>query len=132
FFGSKPPIRAVDDVSFEIRRGQNFGLVGESGSGKTTIARTVLRLESPTKGSVQFRGDDVHRLKGDKLQEFRRRTHVVFQDPNSSLSPRMRVRDIVAEPLLVQGQRGPAVRERLGEVLELVGLQRAVANRYPH
>ncbi|MDA1003385.1 MAG: ABC transporter ATP-binding protein [Chloroflexi bacterium] len=128
----RPPVRAVDGVSFRVTAGQNFGLVGESGSGKTTIGKTILRLEQPTDGSVLFEGADVHRLRGGALKEFRRATHVVFQDPNSSLSPRMRVRDIVGEPLSVQGVRGAALRERVAEVLQLVGLSPDAARRYPH
>ena len=126
----RPPVRAVDGVSFRVTAGQNFGLVGESGSGKTTIGKTILRLEQPTDGSVLFEGADVHRLRGGALKEFRRATHVVFQDPNSSLSPRMRVRDIVGEPLSVQGVRGAALRERVAEVLQLVGLSPDAARRY--
>lgn len=132
FSRNRPVIKAVDGISFSVRRGQNFGLVGESGSGKTTVAKTVLRLEQPTSGSVRFGGRDVHRLKGRELRSFRRATHVVFQDPNSSLSPRMRVRDIVGEPLIVQGVKGETLKARVAEVLELVGLNPSFANRYPH
>lgn len=132
-FGAKrPPVRAVDGISFRIERGQNFGIVGESGSGKTTVARTILRLETPTGGRVLFRNQDVHALRGRALKDFRRATHVVFQDPNSSLSPRMRVRDIIGEPLAIQGTRGSQIRERVEEVLELVGLPAEAAKRYPH
>lgn len=126
------PVRAVDGVSFDVQPGENFGLVGESGSGKTTVAKLVLRLEEPTDGAVLFRGQDVHRLRGRDLRAFRGATHMVFQDPNSSLSPRMRVRDIIAEPLQVQGVRGAALGRRVSEVLELVGLPGRVASRYPH
>ena len=128
----KPPIRAVDGVSFQLRTGENFGLVGESGSGKTTIARTILRLERPTAGRVLFEDADVHKLKGRALREFRRATHVVFQDPNASLSPRMRVRDIIAEPLSIQGSRGAELHDRVEEVLGLVGLSPDAVKRYPH
>ena len=132
-FGAKrPPVRAVDGISFRIERGQNFGIVGESGSGKTTVARTILRLETPTGGRVLFRNQDVHALRGRALKDFRRATHVVFQDPNSSLSPRMRVRDIIGEPLAIQGTRGSQLSERVEEVLELVGLPAEAAKRYPH
>lgn len=132
-FGAKrPPVRAVDGINFRIERGQNFGIVGESGSGKTTVARTILRLETPTGGRVLFRNQDVHALRGRALKDFRRATHVVFQDPNSSLSPRMRVRDIIGEPLAIQGTRGSQIRERVEEVLELVGLPAEAAKRYPH
>jgi oligopeptide/dipeptide ABC transporter ATP-binding protein len=119
-------------VSFQIRPGENFGLVGESGSGKTTIARTLLRLETPTDGKVLFEGRDVHAMKGRALKNFRRDTHVVFQDPNSSLSPRMRVRDIVGEPLQIQGMRGSELSDRVEEVLGLVGLSAETTKRFPH
>ena len=132
FGGSEQRIRAVDDVSFSVRKGENFGLVGESGSGKTTVAKLILRLESPTEGSVLFRGADVHGLTGSELKDFRGATHIVFQDPNSSLSPRLRVRDIVGEPLVVQGIRGDELERRIIEVLEMVGLRPEVAHRYPH
>ncbi len=132
FGGSEQRIRAVDDVTFSVRKGENFGLVGESGSGKTTVAKLILRLESPTEGSVRFRGADVHSLRGDELKAFHGATHIVFQDPNSSLSPRLRVRDIVGEPLLVQGVRGAELERRIAEALEMVGLRPDVAHRYPH
>lgn len=132
FGARRPPVRAVDGISFRLERGQNFGLVGESGSGKTTVARTILRLETPTAGRVLFEKQDVHSLRGNALREFRRATHVVFQDPSSSLSPRMRVRDIIGEPLAIQGTRGHQLRERVEEVLELVGLPAEAAKRYPH
>ncbi|MEX2229993.1 MAG: ABC transporter ATP-binding protein [Dehalococcoidia bacterium] len=128
----RPPIRAVDGVDFTVRRGENFGLVGESGSGKTTIAKLILRLEPPTDGEILFEGEDVNALSGRALKDFRKATHVVFQDPNSSLSPRMRVADIVGEPLAVQGVRGARRRERVAEVLALVGLNPSAARRYPH
>ena len=132
FSRSQKPVRAVDGVSFAVRKGQNFGLVGESGSGKTTVAKLVLRLEHPTDGMVRFRGRDIGDFKGRDLKEFRRSTHMVFQDPNSSLSPRMRIRDLVGEPLEVQGVRGEALQNRVAEVLELVGLPASIESRYPH
>lgn len=132
FGGGPPPVRAVDGVSFKIQRGQNLGLVGESGSGKTTVARTVLRLEKPTSGRVLFEESDVHALRGRALKNFRKATHVVFQDPQASLSPRMRVRDIVGEPLAIQGTPRQERRERVAEVLRLVGLSPEAAERYPH
>ena len=131
-FRRSPPVRAVDGVSFSVRKGENFGLVGESGSGKTTVAKLVLRLEDPTAGTVRFRGRDVHALRGGDLRDFRGSTHMVFQDPNSSLSPRMRVRDLIGEPLEVQGVRGAGLDRRVAEVLDLVGLSTKIAHRYPH
>lgn len=132
-FGSnRPPIRAVDGVSFAVRRGRNFGLVGESGSGKTTIGKLVLGLERPTAGRILFEGDDVARLSRSARKAFRQATHVVFQDPNSSLSPRMRIRDIVGEPLIPLGMNRSARSTRVPEVLELVGLPAAAGQRFPH
>jgi len=132
FQAARTPLRAVDGVSFQVRRGQNFGLVGESGSGKSTLAKAVLRLEPLTAGRVRFDGADVFTLGGAALMAFRKATHIVFQDPNSSLSPRMRVGDIIAEPLVIQGVPGREVRRRLDEVLGLVGLSSATAQRFPH
>ena len=131
-------VMAVDDVSFEIRRGEVFGLVGESGCGKTTLGRTVLRLEAATAGSVIFDGQDVIASRGDDLKRLRRRMQVIFQDPMSSLNPRMPVSDLIAEGLLAQaddenGWGKRSVRdERVGDVLEAVKLRRDYSRRYPH
>ena len=132
FGGSDDRIRAVDGVSFGVRKGENFGLVGESGSGKTTVAKLILRLETPTEGTIRFRGDDVNELRGRALKAFRGATHIVFQDPNSSLSPRLRVKEIVGEPLRVQGVRGQELERQIAEVLDLVGLGADIAHRFPH
>ena len=131
-------VKAVDDVSFEIRRGEIFGLVGESGCGKTTLGRTILRLEPPTAGSIVFEGQDVLAAKGRDLKRLRRRMQVIFQDPMSSLNPRMPVSDLIAEGLLAQadaenGWGKRAIRdERVGDSLEAVKLRRDYARRYPH
>jgi len=126
-------IKAVDGVSFSVKKGQTLGLVGESGCGKTTAARTIIRLLPATSGSVTFGGLDV--LKADKkqLQSLRRRITIIFQDPYSSLNPRMTVGDIVGEALRVQKKlsRGQ-VTEQVNEMLERVGLSREHINRYPH
>ena len=132
FGGSDRRIRAVDGVSFTVRKGENFGLVGESGSGKTTVAKLILRLEDPTEGAIRFRGEEVSQLKGRHLKRFRGATHIVFQDPNSSLSPRLRVKEIVGEPLRVHGVRGKELDRQVSEVLDLVGLRADVAHRFPH
>jgi ABC-type oligopeptide transport system ATPase subunit len=126
-------VKAVDDVSFSIEAGETFGLVGESGSGKTTTGRCVLRLVQPTSGSVRFRGDDVLSFSRSQLREARRHMQIVFQDPYSSLNPRMRARQIVEEPLIIHrlGDR-VARQQRVGQLFELVGLDAAHLDRFPH
>ncbi|MDE2969066.1 MAG: ABC transporter ATP-binding protein [Chloroflexota bacterium] len=127
-------IKAVDDVSFFVRRGETLGLVGESGSGKTTIGRCVLQLEKPTAGEVMFEGTDVTKVGREELRGLRRRMQIIFQDPYSSLNPRMKVLDIVGEALtihsLVRNKR--EYRMRVGDLLQQVGLNPEMANRYPH
>lgn len=126
-------IRAVDGVSFSIERGRTLALVGESGCGKTTTARLVLRLHTPTEGRVLLDDRDVHRLKGKELRWFRTCVQAVFQDPWASLSPRMRVRDIVAEPLVINRKLSKdEVRERVAATLEKVGMLRWHADLFPH
>jgi ABC-type oligopeptide transport system ATPase subunit len=126
-------VAAVDDVSFAIDEGETFGLVGESGSGKTTTGRCILRLVEPTSGTVRFRGDDVLSFSSRRMREARRDMQIVFQDPYSSLNPRMRARQIVEEPLIIHrlGARA-ARRERVAELFQLVGLDPAHLDRYPH
>jgi oligopeptide transport system ATP-binding protein len=126
-------VKAVDDVSFAIEIGETFGLVGESGSGKTTTGRCVLRLVEPTSGSVQFRGEDILAFSRRRLREARRQMQIVFQDPYSSLNPRMRARQIVEEPLIIHGLGDRAARRaRVAELFQLVGLDAAHLPRYPH
>ena len=126
-------VRAVDGISFEVRRGRTLALVGESGCGKTTTAKLVLRLERPTAGRVTLDGQDIHALSGSGLRRFRTQVQAVFQDPWSSLSPRMRVRDIVAEPLVVnRNVSGREARERVLELLNDVGLRPEQADLFPH
>lgn len=128
-----PGVRAVDDVSFSIERGETFGLVGESGSGKTTTGRCVLRLIEPTSGRIVFDGRDVLALGARELRAARRHFQIVFQDPYSSLNPRMRVGDIVEEPLVIHRDGTRADRAtRVAELFELVGLSRDQLSRYPH
>jgi ABC-type oligopeptide transport system ATPase subunit len=128
-----PVVRAVDDVSFEIEEGETFGLVGESGSGKTTTGRCILRLIEPTSGEVRFKGEDVLRFSRARLREARRDMQIVFQDPYSSLNPRMRVGAIVEEPLIIHGIGAKAQRrERVAQLFEIVGLDAAQITRYPH
>jgi len=132
-FGATSIVRAVDDVSFSIEKGETFGLVGESGSGKTTTGRCILRLIEPTGGEVIFDGRDVLKLSRGDLRRARRQMQVVFQDPYSSLNPRMRVSDIVEEPLIIHklGSRTER-RERVKQLFALVGLNPDHLERYPH
>ena len=125
-------VHAVCGVSFSIARGETLGLVGESGCGKSTTARAVLRLVPATSGSVRFRGQEVLETSAKQMRRLRRDMQIVFQDPYASLNPRMTVQSIVAEPLKVHGTYRPNGRQRVRELLELVGLNPEHANRYPH
>ncbi|MGD9531238.1 MAG: ATP-binding cassette domain-containing protein, partial [Pseudonocardia sp.] len=126
-------VQAVDDVSFTVEAGTTTALVGESGCGKTTTGKMILLLEEPTAGSIRLDGRDVTTLRGEDLRGYRRSVQAVFQDPYSSLNPRMRVADIVAEPLRIHFRLGRAERaRRVAELLDQVGLAPAVAAKYPH
>jgi oligopeptide transport system ATP-binding protein len=126
-------VKAVDDVSFRLEEGETFGLVGESGSGKTTTGRCMLRLIDPTSGQVRFRGEDVLAATRSRLRQLRREMQIVFQDPYSSLNPRMRARQIVEEPLVIHHLGGRAARRaRVAELFGLVGLNPEHLERYPH
>jgi oligopeptide transport system ATP-binding protein len=131
----RPPtiVRAVDDVSFTVEQGEMFGLVGESGSGKSTTGRCILRLIEPTAGDVLFRGENVLQFSRERMRQARRDMQIIFQDPYSSLNPRMRAGDIVEEPLIIHklGTRAER-RARVGELFSLVGLDREHVSRYPH
>ncbi|MFI7184204.1 ATP-binding cassette domain-containing protein [Streptomyces anthocyanicus] len=137
-FGGRHPNVAVDDVSLEVREGETMALVGESGCGKTTLTRLLLGLLEPTAGSVRFDGQDLAALTASQLRGVRRQMQVVLQDPYSSMNPRMRITDIVAEPLVThdpeaRGRRARARnRQRVGELLEAVGLDAGIQDRYPH
>ncbi len=125
--------KAVDGVSFTIKRGETLGLVGESGCGKTTVGRTILALQQATGGEVLFEGKDVFRQDSASMRRLRRDMQIIFQDPGGSLNPRMRVGSIVGEPLEVHGMAsGDELRERVEALLERCGLWRAAADRYPH
>jgi oligopeptide/dipeptide ABC transporter ATP-binding protein len=126
-------IKAVDGISFTIGKGETFGLVGESGCGKTTTAKLILLLEKITGGSIHFDGQDISQLRGPELKEYRSSVQAVFQDPYSSLSPRMRLGDIIAEPI-VESKSLPKneIKDRVAEVLKVVGLRRDAHELYPH
>jgi ABC-type oligopeptide transport system ATPase subunit len=129
-----PPVvvRAVDDISFAIDEGDMFGLVGESGSGKSTTGRCILRLVEPDRGEVLFRGEDVLKYSKSRMRQARRDLQIVFQDPYSSLNPRMRARDIVEEPLIIHRLGSPDERRaRVQQLFDLVGLDPAHLGRYP-
>ena len=124
-------VRAVDDVSFDLEQGRTLGIVGESGSGKSTTLHEILELRAPQAGSIEILGTDVAALTGDRRRELRGELQVVFQDPVASLDPRLPVSDILAEPLAADGAAKPAIDARVAELLEVVGLRRADASRYP-
>lgn len=126
-------VKAVDDVSFSIKKGETFGLVGESGSGKSTIGRTLLRLMEKTAGEVKYKGVDIHQLPKAEMRRIRPQLQFVFQDPYSSLNPRIRIGDAIGEALVDHGLAAKAeVRERVLEVLSLCGLAPYYIDRYPH
>jgi len=132
-FRASSVVRAVDDVTFAVEEGEMFGLVGESGSGKSTTGRCILRLIEPTSGEVFFRGENVLQFSADRMRTARRDMQIVFQDPYSSLNPRMRVGDIVEEPLVIHRLGSKSERRaRVTELFELVGLEPAHVRRYPH
>jgi peptide/nickel transport system ATP-binding protein len=132
--GESGVVRAVEDVSFDIRPGETLGLVGESGCGKTTVGRLILRLEEPSGGEIRFEGDDLNAASASEMKAIRRKIQVIFQDPYSSLNPRMTVGQIIGEPLHVYGlAKGKRAGEaRVSELLEQVGLRPEMAARYPH
>lgn len=131
--GPNAILKAVDDVSFTINKGETLGLVGESGCGKTTCGRTVIGLYPATGGEVIFDGADVHKLSGSDIKQFKRRAQIIFQDPYASLNPRMTVRDIIGEGIDIHNlYKGEEKLKKIHEVLELVGLNKEHASRFPH
>jgi ABC-type glutathione transport system ATPase component len=131
--GAKGEVRAVDGVSLDVHAGETLGLVGESGSGKSTLGRLVLRLIEPTSGSVHFDGKDLLAAGSGEMRRLRRNMQIIFQDPFGSLDPRMRVEDVIAEPLVIhESLKRQARRARVAELLKAVGLDESAARRYPH
>jgi oligopeptide transport system ATP-binding protein len=126
-------LKAIDDVSFDIYKGETLGLVGESGCGKSTTGRTLLRVYNATGGSVEYKGKNIYKLKGNELREFNKSAQMIFQDPYASLNPRMLVSQIIAEGIDIHGiYTGEKRQERINELLNQVGLNKEHANRFPH
>lgn len=132
-FGRKKTLKAVNDVSFEIMEGQTFSLVGESGCGKSTTGRLVSRLLTPSDGEIWIDGEEISQKKESQLKKMRQKVQMIFQDPYASLNPRMKVRDIIAEPLLIHTKLSKLEQQRLvSEILKVVGLNESHADRYAH
>ncbi len=133
-FGAESIVKAVDGVSFDVLPQESFAVVGESGCGKTTLGRLILALDRPTEGAVSYNGEDLHAIPSKRLRSLRREIQVIFQDPYSSLNPRMTVQEIICEPFTIHGlYPGPAERrKRLEHLLEVVGLAWSHRSRHPH
>jgi len=126
-------VHAVDGITFNIKKGETFGLVGESGCGKSTAGRTILQLYRPTAGSVIFSGENLAKLRGESLRHIRQRMQMIFQDPYASLNPRMTIREIVGEPLIVHDMmKSKEIEDRVNQLLDLVRLNPGFSSRYPH
>jgi ABC-type oligopeptide transport system ATPase subunit len=131
--GARAEVRAVDDVSLQISAGETLGLVGESGSGKSTLGRLVLRLIEPTSGSIRFEGRDLLAAGHREMRRLRRDMQIIFQDPFGSLDPRMRVEEVISEPLIIHERMRPSIRRsRVAELLHAVGLDESALRRFPH
>jgi ABC-type oligopeptide transport system ATPase subunit len=130
----KHAVRAVDEVSLDIHAGETLGLVGESGSGKSTLGRLILRLIEPTSGSIRFEDRDLLAASPGEMRRLRRDMQIIFQDPFASLDPRFRIKDIIAEPLVIHGNRNEKgqIRQRVAELLRAVGLDESILQRFPH
>lgn len=126
-------VKAVDDISFSIYHGETFGIVGESGSGKSTLGRTILRLTEPTDGKILYDGEDISHIKQHDMRDYRRHMQMVFQDPFSSLNPRMRVGELIEEPMIIHRYGSSSTRkDRIRNLLEIVGLPDGAAEKFPH
>jgi oligopeptide transport system ATP-binding protein len=126
-------VKAVDGISFYVKKGETLGLVGESGCGKTTTGRVILQLEPPTAGDVFFEGENLCKIRGEKLRKMRRKMQIIFQDPYASLNPRLTVGDIVGEPLIVHNiAKGKKLKAKVKDLLKIVGLNPYFITRYPH
>ena len=134
FHTKKGMLHAVDDVSFKISKGETLGLVGESGCGKSTLGRVMIRLLEATAGETKFWGEDIHRFSSSKMKNMRKRVQIVFQDPYSSLNPRLSVSELIAEPLFVNSVYASSVERntKIAELMDTVGLARRLVNTYPH
>ena len=132
FSRSDRKVYAVDDVSFDLRKGETLGLVGESGSGKTTVAWSILRLIEPTAGDILFEGKNIAGLSASELRELRRHMQIIFQDPYGCLTPRMRLINLLKEPLTVHGISSGTEKERVAYIMEKVGLRPEHMDRFPH
>lgn len=131
--GSKQYLKAVDGIDFHIKRGETLGIVGESGCGKSTTGNLVMNMLDPTEGEIIFDGEDIHALSKRKMRAKRRDIQMIFQDPFSSLNPRMKIFDIIAEPLITHKvAKGEELKRNVDELLDIVGLDRSYATRYPH
>ena len=132
-FSKKQILKAVDNVSFDVKKGETFGLVGESGCGKSTLGRTLVKIYEPTEGKIEFMGKDITKLNGSEMQDFRRNVQMIFQDPYASLNPRMTVGEIIREPMEIHNIGTPKERdEKVASLLETVGLKPDHVRRYPH
>jgi len=133
FKRKKDFVKAVDDISFSIHHGETFGIVGESGSGKSTLGRTILRLNEPTDGKIFYDGEDISHIKQHDMRDYRRHMQMVFQDPFSSLNPRMRVGELIEEPMIIHQYGDSSTRKkRIQNLLETVGLPAGAAEKFPH